>query len=572
MKQLRYFLYFSILAIVINSLSLSSQEQDYAGALYKTTYFLGAQRCGDTKSWMHGPCHTRDGERDGIDLTGGWHDCGDHIKFGQTNSHTAAFLLFMYNHFPYAYPDSYSVDYSEPPPNGIPDVLDEVKIFTDYLLKACVNGKVYYQVGDKRDHDSFSEPEYQSGLDVNKGGDPRYIYSITEGASNVCGAAAAALALMALSYKEFDPDYADSCLIKAQEYYAVGDAKHEVKFAANDEFYNDLKHWADKMALGAIELYRATGDEKWLTEAKKFFNDENFSMPTYFVLEIDHLEPLVTYELYKETNDIIYKNLLKNEVADWYYDKMTSFGYAHFMGWGSLKYTTAAALVALLYHDISDDDEAYTFGKRNIDFCLGTHDYLCTDAPANFSFVIGYNELGGGFTQHPHHPASFGKKEDAWDSWDKEDKNPGSVPYEYECTGALIGGPNNAGTDYFDVISSIMTNEVCIYYNASIVGALAYIMMIEGLTGINKDEHKNLSLNHGKYSNPNFFKVLGINRFSVPSWVEKNTTLSGYDYKGRKLATLSVHGRKTIDLARELGIGNGMLILKLFTKKDGLKK
>lgn len=59
---------------------------DYSNALHLTTYFYGAQRCGDTQSWCHSQCHVKDTGFSGPqgNLSGGWHDCGDHVLFGQT--------------------------------------------------------------------------------------------------------------------------------------------------------------------------------------------------------------------------------------------------------------------------------------------------------------------------------------------------------------------------------------------------------------------------------------------------------------------------------------------------------
>ena len=85
-----------IMLLVISAVTLVFSQHNYREALHKTTYYYGAQRCGDTKSWIHEACHTRDGERDGIDLTGGWHDCGDHVKFGQTNGYAAALMLHSF--------------------------------------------------------------------------------------------------------------------------------------------------------------------------------------------------------------------------------------------------------------------------------------------------------------------------------------------------------------------------------------------------------------------------------------------------------------------------------------------
>lgn len=68
-----------------------SAQQDYKKAVHLSTYFLGAQRSGDDQSWIHGPSHLSDGAylNNNIDLTGGWHDCGDHIKFNFTSMLTS---------------------------------------------------------------------------------------------------------------------------------------------------------------------------------------------------------------------------------------------------------------------------------------------------------------------------------------------------------------------------------------------------------------------------------------------------------------------------------------------------
>ena len=80
-----------------------------------------------------------DGKTIGKDLPGGWHDCGDYIKFHLTGPYTALLYLYGYFQYPEAYPDFYSSDYSRAPRNGIPDFLDEVKIETDYLISQPLN-------------------------------------------------------------------------------------------------------------------------------------------------------------------------------------------------------------------------------------------------------------------------------------------------------------------------------------------------------------------------------------------------------------------------------------------------
>jgi len=69
------------------SFSSAAASHDYATALKYSILFYDANKCGpdaavdNVFSWR-GPCHTTDGSEIGLDLTGGYHDAGDHVKFG----------------------------------------------------------------------------------------------------------------------------------------------------------------------------------------------------------------------------------------------------------------------------------------------------------------------------------------------------------------------------------------------------------------------------------------------------------------------------------------------------------
>jgi hypothetical protein len=470
--------------------------QDYADALYKSIYYYGAQRCGDTKSWIHGACHLEDGKVNGIDLTGGWHDCGDHVKFGQTNSYAAALLLLGYIYFPSAYEDRYSQDYSAPPPNGIPDILDEVKIHTDYLLKAYQSGTVYYQVGDgTEDHTHFVTPDYQStAYSAAEGGNPRPVFSITSGGSNVCGTAAAALALMSIAYKPYNSAYAAQCLAAAINYYNVGKTNPGA-LSAPGGFYN-ASHWAGHMAWGAIELYRATGTASYLTDAQTFSTNVDYSMPTNWVLCWNNCEPVADLELYKLTGSATYLTKLQSEVSS-YESKMTTCGigkYATVNNWGNLRYTGNMALMgAFLDAVISGGDaNALSMCKNSVDFILGTHGPITSDgsmagpgAAQGESFLIGYTNPdypAAGWVLHPHQRAAFGKTTTGDTDFATESANPGSVPYAHTLIGSLPGGPQSGCGSFVDNIGKYSQTEGGIDYNAGIVGALAYVKLKYGPT------------------------------------------------------------------------------------------
>ncbi|MFN3405321.1 MAG: glycoside hydrolase family 9 protein [Cytophagaceae bacterium] len=465
---------------------ISSQAQhNYGLAQHLSTRFLGAQRCGNTKSWIQpetsNGCHTTDGQSIGRDLTGGWHDCGDYIKFHVTGPYTALVYLYGMDKFPEVYPDQYSQAYSKPPANGIPDVLDEVKIETDFLIK-CVNGNtIYWQIGDGNDHNSFNEPISNSSQTLYNGSNIRTVYSATSGRSNAFGNSAAALALMSILYKSYDANYAQSCLNAAVSYYTIGkiNPASTADARSTDGFYSWLANagYADEMGLAAAMLYRATATNTYLTEATNYAN----SLSQSAGFDYGTMNHLLFYELYEITGTTTWLNRVASRVNAY---TNQSCGYFHNTNWGSLRDAGNAAFLSALYHRSSGSASAYTFAKRNVDFILGTHNGIGPNAPANFSFLIGYNVLGGGFPKSPHHAAAFGKSSNAWTLYTQEGNNPGSVPFGYTLSGGLAGGPESACNNFHDRINNYVSSEYCSYYNAAFNGAVAYINKIENnITG-----------------------------------------------------------------------------------------
>lgn len=477
-----------VLILICNNQIIAQHNYEYA--LEIATRFLGAQRCGNSDSWLHGDCHLQDGQTVGIDLTGGWHDCGDHIKFGHTAPYTAAFLLFAYLENPQGYPDNYSPQFSEPPANGIPDILDEIKYETDLLIRSIRNDTVYYQIGDSTDHNSFSEPVYQSEyLPVSQGGNPRNVYFITEGASNICGESCAALALMSIAYSDIDQSYSNLCLQKAVEYYQLGKTTpSSIPSTSRDgEYYYPASNWADDMAFGAISLYKATGSNQYLTDAIDFYNNADFYLEDWYVLTDATVNQLVNLALYIETSNNQYKTAYQSHLQEMLW-MQTDCGYIHFADWGSLTYAVNEAYLALLFYNLTGNIDALNFGMSNIDFVLGTHSNTDNSIAENFSFLIGYNELNGSFPQYPHHAGAFGYGNNAWDLFSQEEENPGTIPYNYQLTGALVGGPKSECGNYNDNISDAVSNEVCIYYNAGLINSLSLINLMVSVEELTQNQ------------------------------------------------------------------------------------
>ncbi|HDQ26831.1 MAG TPA: hypothetical protein ENN43_08830, partial [bacterium] len=492
-KGLWHVIILSIFTVIFFHADIKAAH-NYSDALHLTTYFYGAQRCGNTQSWIHGACHVKDTGFSGTqgNIAGGWHDCGDHILFGQTAPFSAGALLEGYLAYPSVYEDRYSQAYSAPPPNGIPDILVEVKIMTDWLIAACDGTRFYYQKGHSADHNHMSEPRDQSiTYNVNEGGEkdgPRNVYYRTSGGSNVAGDAAAALALMAIAYQPYNATYATQCFNKAKQYFAIGDTSPGTVGGA-DCCYG-AANWQDDMAWGAAAIYRASvargaPENTYLTKAQTYIASGHGagSWPLCY----DHTELLAHYNLWLLTGNTTHRNWIRDEV-NYYKANLVTCGigqYAFVTSWGSLRYAANMAFGAMLYHKISDDTTAYDFAKKNVDFILGTHGDIAGSpgAPQGRSFVVGYTNPdypSAGSVRHPHHRAAFGytAAENADQLWQQENNNPGSVPFKHVLYGALVGGPRSSCSNYNDKIDDYVANEVGIDYNACLVGAIAGVKYV----------------------------------------------------------------------------------------------
>lgn len=463
-------------------------QHDYEKAVHLSTYFLGAQRSGDNQSWIHGPSHTQDGQSltQPTDLTGGWHDCGDHVKFNFTNNWAATNYLLGYQLFSWGYPDNYSQAYSAPPANNIPDILDECRTQLEYTIKSYNNGMAVTQVGSgDYDHSgSFAEPTTQTGLPTNKGGDPRPVYT-SSACPNILGSASASLALGYLTYKDYDLTFASNCLQSAKDYYSLGVGKtgscgsEDCSSGGNPCYDLSSKSHEDEMCMAATMLYEATGESQYLVAAENYYNANIWDGEVHYY---GNMYMLAAAKLYLLTNKAMYLNDLEDHFN---YHKASNFStlgfykYQYSGGWGNLQYTGNEAFLAAILDAITPggNTEAYAFAKNNVDFILGGHSGL-GNIPANYSFLIGYNELGGGYPQRPHHKAAFGSTAVNWSNFTAESNNPGSVSYAYELKGALVGGPDDNG-NFVDEIDNFQNTEVCTYYNAGFLGAAAYVNGVE---------------------------------------------------------------------------------------------
>ena len=92
-----------ITSIIPKTVSAATSDLNYVDAFAKSILFYEANWCGpdagENRIKWRGPCHIEDGKDVGLDLTGGFHDCGDHVKFGLPQCTSASALAWAYYEF-----------------------------------------------------------------------------------------------------------------------------------------------------------------------------------------------------------------------------------------------------------------------------------------------------------------------------------------------------------------------------------------------------------------------------------------------------------------------------------------
>ncbi len=213
-----------------------------------------------------------------LDLTGGWHDAGDHVKFGLPGSYSASTVGWGYYEFRDAYKETGLDKHVE----------DELRWINDYFMKVTFrddDGKVVaycYQVGEgNNDHNYWCAPELQvddtvvasSSCAVKR---PAYFATTEMPASDQCAGAAASLAVNYLNFKDTDPEYAEKCLDYAVALYDFAVETHtedwnpgEVPTATSlgyDGGFYTSSYDYDELAWAAVWLYYCTENYDYIND------------------------------------------------------------------------------------------------------------------------------------------------------------------------------------------------------------------------------------------------------------------------------------------------------------------
>ncbi len=438
--------------------SVAAGPYAYAEALQKAIMFYEFQRSGSLppgqrNNWRADSGLT-DGADAGLDLTGGWYDAGDHVKFNLPMAYSVAMLAWSVHEYPRAYQKT----------GELPRILENIKWAAEYLMKCHPSPDVYYyQVGDPGlDHGWWGPAEVMQMK--------RPSFKLTKGSSGstVLGETAAALAATAVVFRSSDPAYADQCLAHAKSLYDFAEAtKSDAGYTAAAGYYSSSSGFYDELSWAAAWLHLATADKAYLAKAEQYVAQWGTEQQTSTIgYRWGHCWDDVHYGaqllLARITNKSLYSQSVERNLDYWTVGHegnritYTPAGLAWLSSWGSLRYATTTAFLASVWADSElcspGKVGAYrAFAKSQVDYALGS---------TGKSFLVGF---GSPYPLHPHHRTAHA-------SWTDQLTNPAN--HRHTLIGALVGGPGQDDS-YTDKIDDYVSNEVACDYNAGFVGALA---------------------------------------------------------------------------------------------------
>ena len=454
-------------AIAPVSVPAGAADNDYYEALALSLYFFDANACGSDVgegplTWR-GDCHVEDEKAllsnatnfdsaykslvdpdgDGkVDVGGGYHDAGDHIKFNLTMGFGMSSLAMSEFLNPGVYAKA-----------GCRDHLNAIcKRNAEYLMKTTfldASGNVATicaVVADGGvDHGMMTPPEQQHY--------DRATYWLTASKNNtaICAEMASALAGTAYLLKSSDPTFAAKCVKYAKALLAFGKDHRGNETAGTAPYYSLDAMNSDEVALAEAWLYViGEGSKPSLTPSGgKYGGDAD-----YYRYCWDKVWQGYAAMMYKQTKDNAFKSELQFEISN---QGGVNAGNYNGDGWGAARYNCALQMSALAVAD-GDANSTYATGSKwQMDYILGAN-------PLGYSFLIGY---GDKWPTHIHHrAANLGDLS-------------GNPEAKYTLYGCLVGGIDASG-NYEDHSDKYQYTEGALDYNGCFALACAGLANLFG--------------------------------------------------------------------------------------------
>ncbi|KAK4795134.1 hypothetical protein SAY86_013128 [Trapa natans] len=459
---------------------LQSASFDYGEALGKAILFFEGQRSGklpaEQRVGWRGDSALNDGKLENVNLTGGFYDAGDNVKFGFPMAFTITLLSWA------------ALDYEGEisSVNQLEHLRSTISWGADFLVRAHTSPTTLYtQIGDgNSDHRCWERPE---DMDT-----PRTLYKITPKSPGTEAAAEAASALSAASavFKRVDINYSRELLKTARSLFEFAD-KYRGSYQASCPFYCSYSGYQDELLWAAAWLHRATGDDKymnyivsnqgWSQKVTEFSWDNKFA-GVQALLAKQYIGGNKNLRKFKGDVESFVCALMPGSSS--VQVKTTPGGLLFTRDGSNLQYVTTASMVLLSYAKLLElaqvdgvqcGSDHFTatqiraFAKSQVDYILG-------DNPMKMSYMIGF---GPKFPQQLHHRGASvpsirnHRAKIGCNAGYSYYNSPSPNPNVHN--GALVGGPN-FDDGFRDQRSDYSHSEPSTYMNAAFVGSLAALL------------------------------------------------------------------------------------------------
>lgn len=414
-------------------------EFNYAKALQESLYFYDANMCGNLEgtcalSWR-GNCHTYDknvtytknGKTYNVDASGGFHDAGDHVKFGLPQGYAASMLGMSYYQFKDAFDELGQKKHLKKITDYFCDYFKRCTVYEgDQVIAFC------YQVGDgKTDHGVWTAPEGQT---ISR---PAFFADASNPATDEVSVAIAALALNYINFGNNED------LKTAKDLFTFVEKNNKACATEGASSFYASTSYGDDYALAASALAVATGDVSYKA------NIDASAVNTGWVLDWANTGALACM-LQKDTEKLksITEVCTNKRKIDGVFNCVSD--------WGSCRYSAAEQFTGLVYDKLTGTTTYAKWATSQMNYMLG-------DNPNKRCYIVGYNENS---SKYPHHRAASRSTDSKIINSD-----------HYTLLGALVGGPGSNGT-YKDDQGDYYCNEVALDYNAGLVGAAAGLYLV----------------------------------------------------------------------------------------------
>ena len=469
----------AVSSIPVAALNTSAADHNYMEALAMSLYFFDSNACGSgitggPLTWR-GDCHTYDAEAsvgdlggsakafvdpdgDGkVDVSGGWHDAGDHIKFNLT----IGFALSSLGISDYINPGIYEKA-------GCRDHLEyEMRWGADYLMKTTFlddSGKVAavaHTVADGgTDHSFWSSPEVQTYER------PIFWLTANDNNSSVSCEMAAGLGAAAYVFKDSDPEYSAKCAKYAKALLEFGTKHVGNNTGGIGGFYSTDAQYQDEEAIAQAWLWIVgEGDKPTRVPKNKDYGGSQYDG---WVYSWDKLWQGYATLMYKATGDSAFRDELIVEIDG---QGGMKVGKYNTNGWGTSRINCAIQMDAYTVADGDPNSEYAQGAKWQLDYILG-------DNNLGYSFLLGF---GDKWPVHIHHRAANPGGDGITSA-----QNPAA---KYTNYGMLVGGIDANG--YEDHADRYQYTEGALDYNGCFAIASACAANLFGGDATTFDAIKN---------------------------------------------------------------------------------